>query len=240
MKNPKILHYIKYFCTKKTSPNCSEGSISLDVLEKQANEELKKYEIPETFRNWAIQYLNELNDTEVKDREIIRTNAKDAYDDCVKKLDNLLNLKISPQNVDGNAISDDEYSKRRQILMSEKEDLQLKLNETNQRINNWMELSERTFNFACYARHWFANGDLKLKTEILGALGSNLIIKDRNLRIIGSKHWFLIEKGKQDLVVLAKKFEPAKWLELLGQKELPDVFRTTWLAVYKKCRTSFD
>lgn len=229
MKNPKILHYIKYFCTKKINPNCSQGSISLDTLEKQADDELKKYEIPETFRNWAIEYLNELNGSEIKDREIIRSNAKEAYDDCVKQLDNLLNLKISPQNIDGSAISDEEYTKRRTALMSEKEDLHFKLNETNDRINNWLELSEKTFNFACYARHWFANGDLKLKTEILGALGSNLVIKNKNLQVSGMKHWFLIEKGKQDLVVLAKKFEPAKWMELLGQKELPDVFRTTWL-----------
>jgi hypothetical protein len=72
---------------------------------------------------------------------------------------------------------------------------------------------------------------LKTKTEILGALGSNLVIKDKNLQISGLKHWFLIEKGKENLVVLAKKFEPAKWRELLGQKELPELFRRTWLSI---------
>jgi len=229
MKNPTILHYIHYHCTKKINPSCSEGSIQLNELENQVDKELQKYEISETFRDWAIEYLNELNQSEVQDREIIRGNAKVAYDDCVKKLDNLLNLKISPQNVNGSVISDEEYTRRRTVLMAEKEDLQIKLNETNQRINNWMELSEKTFNFACYARYWFANGDLKLKTEILGALGSDFLIKDKNLQISGLKHWFLIEKGKQDLVVLAKKFEPTKWMELLAQKELPEVFRTTWL-----------
>lgn len=229
MRKPKILHYIHYRCYKRTNPKCSQGSISLDVLEQQIDAELKKYEIPETFKNWAIEYLNELSDTEVKDRELIRRNAKKAYDDCVKKLDNLLGLKISPQNINGSVISDEEYTSRRKLLMDEKEQLHSKLNDTNQRINNWLELSENTFNFACYARYWFANGDIKLKTEILDALGSNLVIMDKNLQISGLKHWFLIEKGKKDLVVLAKKFEPVKWLELLGQKDLPDVFRTNWL-----------
>jgi site-specific DNA recombinase len=231
MKNLKLLHYIHYCCAKKTTPNCTEKSIRLEVLEKQIDQELQKYEIPETFRSWAIEYLNELNNSEVKDREIIRNNAKEAYDDCVKKLDNLLNLKICPQNVDGSVISDEEYSKRRQALMSEKEDLLLKTNETNERINNWLELSEKTFNFACYARHAFATGDLKTKTQILGALGSDLLIKDKNLQVSGMKHWFLIEKGKEDLVTLAKKLEPTKWMELLGQKDLPEVFRSTWLRV---------
>ena len=39
----------------------------------------------------GVEYLNELNQSEVQDREIIRANAKVAYDDCVKKPDNLLN-----------------------------------------------------------------------------------------------------------------------------------------------------
>lgn len=63
----------------------------------------------------------------------------------------------------------------------------------------------------------------------MGALGSNLVIKDKNLQISGLKHWFLIEKGKEDLVVMAKMFEPAKWHDLLEQKQLPEFFRRTWL-----------
>lgn len=229
MKNPKILHYIYYHCVRKKNPQCSQGSITLDKLEKQVDKELQRYEIPERFKDWAIQHLNELNNHETTDREVVRSSVKSAYDDCVKRLDNLLKLKISPQNIDGSVISEEEYADQRKYLLQEKEDLLANLNTTDKRINNWLELSEKTFTFACYARHWFANGDIKTKTQILSALGSNLIIKDRNIAIDGQKHWFLIEKGKQDLVVLAKKFEPAKWLELLGQNDLPEVFRTTWL-----------
>jgi len=229
MNKPKILHYVYYRCTKKVNKNCSQGSFRLDILEKQVDKELQKYEISEKFRDWAIEYLNELNDDEVSDRELVRKNLKEAYDDCVKKLDNLLKLKISPQNINESVISEKEYLEQRKYLLQEKEDLQDKLNNTNQRINNWLELSEKTFNFACYARHWFSHGDLETRAQILDALGSNLIIKDRKLQIDGQKHWFLIEKGKQDIVLLAKKFEPIKWLELLGKSELPEAFRMTWL-----------
>lgn len=229
MKNPKILHYIHYHCTKKINKNCSQGTIPLDKLEKQVDIELKRYEISEKFKDWAIEHLNELNDKETDDRELVRGNIKDSYDDCVKKLDNLLKLKISPQNTNGNIISDEEYASKRKYLLQEKENLLEKINDTNQRINNWHELSVKTFNFVCYARYWFAKGDLKTKTQILGALGSNLTIKNRNILIDGQKHFFIIEKGKKDLVALAKKLEPVKWLELLSQKDLPDVLRSCWL-----------
>ena len=240
MKNPKILRYIYYHCTKKAHPDCSQGSITLEKLEMRINKELKRFEINERLKEWAIEYLNELNDRETEDREIVRKNAKDAYDDCVKKLDNLLKLKISSQNIGDSVISEDEYISQRKYLLQEKEALVENLNNLDTRINAWHDLSAKTFNFVCYARHRFANGDLKTKTQILAALGQNLTINNRNIFIDGRKHFFIIEKGKQDLEILARKLEPVKWLELLTQKDPPTAFRPTWLAVYKKCRTSFD
>ena len=50
-----------YHCTKRVHPNCSQGSISLDDLETEITNKLGKFEIDEGFRDWAINYLNELN-----------------------------------------------------------------------------------------------------------------------------------------------------------------------------------
>ena len=229
MMKPKILHYIHYHCTKKIKKDCSQGSITLEKLEKRTDETLKKYEISDKFKDWAIEYLNELNNKETNDRELVRGNIKVAYDDCVKKLDNLLKLKISSQNTDGSVITNEEYTAQRKYLLQEKEALMHNMNGTDKRIDSWHELSVKTFNFACYARYHFAHGDLKTKTQILAALGSNLTINDRDILIDGQKHFFLIEKGKKDLEILAKKFEPIKWLELLSQTDLPDAFRSSWL-----------
>ena len=90
-------------------------------------------------------------------------------------------------------------------------------NATDQRIDKWHELSVKAFNFACYARYNFAHGDLKTKTQILGALGSDLTIMDKKLTINQQKHFFLIEKGKEDIQRLARMLEPTKWLEILSQ-----------------------
>ena len=50
-------------------------------------------------------------------------------------------------------------------------------------MNQWVELTKQTFNFARYARSWFEHGDNDTKKAILGCLGSNLIIKDQKLNV---------------------------------------------------------
>ena len=229
MKNPTIMQYIYYHCTKRVNKNCTQGNITLKKLEEKADEALQKFEISEKFKNWAIEHLNELNDKETNDRELVRGNVTMAYNDCVKKLDNLLQLKISPQNVNGSVISDEEYSNQRKHLLLEKDALLENTNATDQRIDRWHELSVKAFNFACYARHWFNNGDLKTKTQILGALGSDLTIMNKKLAINQQKHIFLIEKGKEDIQRLARMLEPAKWLEILSKTDLPDALSSRWL-----------
>ena len=229
MKNPIILHYIHYHCTKKVHPDCSQGSITPGKLEQKIDETLKRFEIPEEFKDWAIKYLNELTDYEVQNREAVRQNFKGAYDDCVKKLDNLLKLKISPQNSNGDVISDEEYTGQRKSLLEEKQALLEKINNTDTRQNNWMELSERTFEFARYARYWFANGDVKTKTQILATLGSDITVRDRELVIDGYKSFFLIEKGLEEVRETAKALEPTKSLDELLQSGVAEPLRTAWL-----------
>lgn len=229
MIGPKVLTYIYYHCTKKINKSCTQGCIELKKLNKIADDELSKYEISPKFKNWAIEHLNELNSEETADREVIRGNLRVAYEDCVKKLDNLLKLKIMPQNSDGSILSDSEYSKKRNFILQEKEQIQEKLYNTDQRIDAWHDLAIRAFNFACYARYWFKNGDLQTKTAILNALGSNLKIFNKELLIDGQKYWFMVKEGKEDVYELAKKFEPEKWLDILEKNDLQEVFCNTWL-----------
>ena len=208
MINPQILHYVYLRCTKKTHKNCTEKSIRLDQLEQQIDNELSKFEIRKEFKEWAIKHLNELNDGENKDWQLSRNNAQKAVEEVSKKLFNLTAMFISPQNTDYVLMNLDEYEKQRKPLLSEKETLMKIANEVDNKQDEWHDLAVNTFNFACHARHWYANGDFKTKTRILGALGSNLTIKDKKLRIDGIKPFLLIEKGKLEVQEKAKQLEP--------------------------------
>lgn len=229
IKNPKILHYVHYHCTKRINPKCSQGSIALNKLENQIDDELSKFEIKEEFKNWAIQYLNELNNKENKERHTSRDNTQQVLKDAVKRLDNLTNLYISPQNADKEVMTEEEYTSRLKTLREEKESLTRLAKEIDQQQDNWHDLTVKTFNFACFARYWFVHGTLKEKTEILGALGSNLTIKDKKLRVDGLNPFLIIADGKHRVEELSKKFEPAINPDLTGQMAPLEAIRKSWL-----------
>lgn len=229
MKNPTILQYIYYHCTKKVNKNCTQGSIQLKELEKQIDKELKRFEIRPEFQQWAVEYLNELNDKEVEDRVTSKDNAQKALQDIEKQLDNLMRLYISPQNSDLSVISDEELARRRSPLLDQKKELTGLIGELEVRQDEWHELAINTFNFAKYARYWFAHGDLKTKTQILGALGSNLKILDKILRVDDLNSFFIIAEGKEEVEDLARKFEPAKELDLTAQNPHLEQLRQSWL-----------
>lgn len=237
MKNPKILHYVHYHCTKRINPKCSQGSISLEKLEQQIDEELSKFEIKEEFKDWAIEYLNELNAKENKERHTSRNNTHQALEDTVKKLDNLTNLYISPQNANKEMMTDEEYQSRLKSLREEKESLSRLAKTIDKQQDNWHDLTARTFNFACYARYWFAHGTLKEKTEILGALGSNLTITDKKLRVEGLNPFLIIADGTRRVEKLSKKFEPALKPDITGQMAPLEAIRTSWLTDIDAIRT---
>ena len=84
----------------------------------------------------------------------------------------------------------------------------IKNNDAN--VNKWVYLTEETFKFACYARYWFAKGDVKTKTYIMSKLGNNLTLKDGKLLLDQSKAFFLIEKGYNSVKEMAVSLEPNK------------------------------
>lgn len=210
MDNPTRLHYTYYHCTKRKKKKCNQKSIRIEDFEKQFNSLLERIEISESFKNWAIKHLNELSELETEDRNAILNSQQTAYDDCVRRIDNLLQLKISPQNSDGELLSDEEFKNQKDSLLKEKANLIEKLENTDIRINQWIELTEKTFNFARYARHWFNNGDRETKKQILIGVGSNMTLTDGIVRINLQKPLSFIEQTKNEVPEILPSFEPEK------------------------------
>jgi len=59
----------------------------------------------------------------------------------------------------GALLADDEYARQRSHLIQEKTRLEELLQDTGRRVEKWLELSEKTFEFAYTARERFAKGD---------------------------------------------------------------------------------
>ena len=210
MVDPKLLHYVYYHCTKRKNPNCTQKSLEVTEWEKQVDNELSKLEISPRFKDWAIKYINEENEREIVDRNTILESQQKSYNEVIKQLDNLVRLKISPNNSDGSLLPDDIYENQMKELQQKKRDLKNRLDGVDARIDNWREQVERTFNFACYARYWFANGDIQTQKDIMMGLGSNLKLFNKIVRIKVQKPLHHIEETKKEVDRINPMFEPNK------------------------------
>ena len=208
MKNPKILHYVFYHCTKRVHKDCSQGTISLKNLEKKIVEELTKFEIAEEFRTWAIEHLNQLNNIEETDQTSIKDNLILQLNKNDKAIRKLLREKISPDNAEYDTEMQEYYESEKKRLFREKKDITKAIKMTDKRQEQWYEQSKEAFDFACTAKYNFETGDLQAKTYVLSKLGSNLTIKDRELHILGKKPYFLIEQGKKEIADIVEALEP--------------------------------
>ncbi len=207
MKNPVTRDYVFYHCAKRTNPNCTQGSINQDELEKQLTKELAQLEITPRFTNWALQILKRQNADESADREVIMKAQRKDYDAVVEKIDNLIDMRA------GKEIDEDEYRRKKAILLAEKTRVYGLLGNTDKRIENWIEVAERGFNFAETACERFnadKSEDLHVRKEVFATLGSNYTLKDKKISIQADDLLFAIKNVKEESLVGINAFEPTQ------------------------------
>lgn len=221
-KNGNTHHYTYYHCTKRKDPNCKEPAIEEKVLEKQIAEELATIEIPTAFKNWALARLKEMNTQEVSDRERIYGAQRREYEACVRKVDNLIDMRANGE------LTEDEYRNRKQTLLAEKERLQELLKDTDKRVENWLEIAERGFNFAEKAVGIFAeakrDGNIEARKAIFAALGSDLTLKDRKLSICWDNLLFPIQTIAKEVRAVHVELEPPK--NTVNTRDLGEIYST--------------
>ena len=182
-QNGNVHHYLYYHCAKRSKTPCHEKSIEEKELWKQVDFALSKLEISEQFKDWAIRYLHEYRSGEAKASEEIFDSKTRELAFVIKQLDSLVLKYTAPENEMGELISADEYKKLKGNLMKQKIDLDQELANQASEKDRWLELTERTFNFAKYARYHFKNGDRAKRRDIFAALGSYLYLSDQKINI---------------------------------------------------------
>lgn len=201
MKEPTILRYVYYRCTKKKGA-CSQPYVRVEDLEKQIDKQLSKIEINKKYLDWAIKHLKKSHQLESSSRSAVVSTQQKAYNDSSRKLDRLLEMRMD------NELTEAEYADKKKLMVDEKEKYKKSLHNSDVRQNEWLELSEKTFNFAYYARYWFENGNKEQKKTILSALGSNITLTDKKLSIGAVGPFSIIESG------LEREATITDWLEL--------------------------
>jgi DNA invertase Pin-like site-specific DNA recombinase len=197
--------YYYYHCTKrKTGTSCGQKTIRVEKLEQQILQALGRIQITDDFSNWAISRLRKIHDEETQTRQAVDHSLDKAYRDIQRQIDTLVQMRLR------GLLTDEEFIKKKAELTAEALRLEERLRDASSRQKRWLELSEKAIIFAHSAQKAFARGSNSQKRDILVALGSNFVLKDRMLRIYLQKPFRLMEE-------MAKK---STWLGLV------DGFRT--------------
>ena len=139
-----------------------------------------------------------------------------------KELDNLTKMRYRE------LIDDDTFIKERNDLQSKITEMKEKLRHTESRAERWLELTEKTFNFATYARSAFLNGGLELKKEILMSLGYNPQIKAGKLYLETMDYFVPIKNGAPALQLAYQRLELGKKPVTKAQTEALASIRAQW------------
>jgi len=224
-----IKEYTYYHCTRRTAKiKCNQRkNIPVDDLELSIEKEIEKYTILPEFLAWALEGLNKKNDTEIEDRTKVYEMRHKTLVETQKELDELTKMRYRQ------LIDDEVFIREKNILRSKIAQLKKYLRETETRAEQWLELTEKTFNFATYARKAFlmAKGKtgLELKKEILLALGKTPLIKDGKL-LIEPNDWFVpIKNGYPALEKKYTELELSKKPVTSAQTEALSSIRAHWL-----------
>ncbi len=198
--------YDYYHCTgKKKYVSCSQKKVIAESeLDNQITVKLSQLQILPEFRDWAVEILNNWNDQEIAIRSDKHQSQSSTLLELQNQLDNLTKMRYR------DLITDDEYLSEKKILQSKIVQLKQLREETEVRAVNWLELTEKVFDFATHAKEKFTSGSINTKKEIFSAMGSAFTLKDGALNIEMHKWFEPVLSGYKKLEVQYQKSEPTK------------------------------
>ena len=219
MDNPKILHYIYYRCGKKKNRYCLEKSVRVDRLEEQVMDKLELLNIPTCFMEWAIEQVHKLNESEKEVQKATVDTTEKEYNNCKLKLQNLLQLKISPANSDGSMLSDADYKEQKLSFEAELKNIEKQRSGTSGDIQEANDKTIRALSFAIRAREKFRKGGLQKKREIFMGLGLNPKLQERKVLFDSPKYLSTIQKMKDDIENNGGEVEPSNKADKSSQMD---------------------
>ncbi len=188
-KSGKSQVFVYYRCTKKwRGEKCKQHYMRAEVLEEQVITYLKSIKLSSRFIEWAIKWLKVMHQQQEGVREARYEATKQAYEGTLLKINKLVDLMIS------GIVTQEEGAIKKQTLEQEKQRLFSDLSKIDSHVTEWTNLAIETFNFIKTAQEKFANGTIDQRKTILRVIGSNLILKDKELTIEIRKPFMYIQR----------------------------------------------
>lgn len=245
-KNGNSQVFTYYHCTKKGKDkgiNCNQPYVPGKKMEEQFTSELGQLECDKEFVDFAYEALEQVKE---KDSEVSKDSfeaLKTALDGVNRRIDNLIALKISPDNSDGSLLSDVEFSDRKRGLLMEKEKISKELSQLNPNSSEWAELAKDSFDFAIASSKMFKNGDSNDKKVIFKEISLNPILLDQNLqfqlRFVFLKYKEGIKRSRKEIRPLEPKNSTSEQSNLFFSQKSSLWCRREELNLHPREGTSF-
>ena len=201
-KNGNIHTYVFYHCTHRRAAPCRQGSIEVGEFKKQVIDEIDSIEIPPEFHSFAMKWFRAENAREGVEQQVVLGSQEKAYNAIVAKLSALLDMRAAGE------ITPEAFAQKQTQYLAEKHEFKKRLDQTDDRVNQWNRTGDEMLTFIEQAKDRFKNGTLQTKRTILSTLGSNLLLKDKILSIDTEKCLFPMKKISLEVKEIKRRFEP--------------------------------
>jgi site-specific DNA recombinase len=232
MVSPNFLFYTYYYSVRDrksaaaTSRVISETKIDTFLIIEVA----RKMAISKPLRDWAVRYLSELRDEELRDRQKEARREEDLKRLYSTKRKRLRDLYVSGQ------IAEQEYEADLKELADgfEREERSFALRD------DWFEDTVKMVNLAAEFEFILVHGTAPDKKQATLDLGSHLLWDGQSLCISCSKQANVLIQGLQRIKRENPGFEPEKIVDTSGRnRDFRDV-RPTMCSLLDEVRTCFQ
>jgi hypothetical protein len=222
--------YDFWFCPTK---KCKQPIIHTYQIEEQTSKALDNLTIPQDFIDWAMDYLNEQNDEDVKSREAQLKSIQKSEEETEKELNRLNQLYV--RGGFEHDTGEDEYKKLKKELLIKQKKIQREKAKFTNYANDWREQTEKGYRYCRDAAKAFTSpkSDYRTKREIFHSLCEKAVIHDDKVVLTIEPPFKSIKKSLDKIKRKYHVTEPGKIEELLGDTTNPELIegiKLTWLA----------
>ena len=225
--------HVYYHCTRNKGPCSQKRSTREEELETQMTRLLSGLRLPQSYVDYTLENLRLVHRKEANFSDALRRKLQGQLNAGQAKLDALLQVKISPNNMKGEVLSDEEYIEQKIAIRRELESMKEQLASAQEESENWVEDCERFFRFTQRITERFGTGTAEDKKTLLGLVASNLALKNGKVAAVYREPYALLANfplsGRSD----GRGFEP----ENVAKASQKKAIATEWLPLLVAIRT---
>ncbi len=175
-------------------------------IDKQLEALLEDIQIDEEFYELAIEEINKTNAGEVEMYNAKRKKQTAELKNIETKFQNLVSLKISPENKEGDLLSIEDFKYQKEMLTKQRQLIQDEMGVTEKNEEVWYEACVSYLDFVKNIKDRFYGTTPEEKRDMFQFFYYNPVLKDQTvLYTAKSPHLYLIEYNRKKKVTITKE-----------------------------------